>query len=108
LYFHHNWRDIEKSAGNTFPAIRDHVLLPWASRIAEADDIMRPRLSERLFTNIVNQIPDAWLLPEPGASTPGALTREDRRRGYVEWLSLRLLAAPAFTEEAMRARAKLL
>lgn len=102
LYFHHNWRDIEKSAAGVFPAIRDHVLLPWASKIAEVDEVMRSRLSERLFADILSQVPDGWLLPEPGAPTPDA-----KRRGYVEWLSLRLLAAPAFTEEALRARAKL-
>jgi len=102
LYFHHNWRDIEKSAAGAFPAIRDHVLLPWASKIAEVDEVMRSRLNEQLFTEILRQIPDTWLLPEPAAPTPDA-----KRRGYVEWLSLRLLAAPAFTEEALRARAKL-
>ena len=32
LYFHHNWPDLDRMAASRFPAIRDHVLLPWAER----------------------------------------------------------------------------
>jgi hypothetical protein len=103
LYFHHNWQSREKNGASAFPAIRDHVLLPWADKIAEADEMMRSRLNEGLFTDILSQVPDSWLSPEPGAVTP-----EAKRRGYVDWLSLRLRAAPAFTEEAVRARAQLI
>src|SRR5262249_14073305 len=31
LYFHHDWRNIAEKARSPFPAIRQHVLLPWAS-----------------------------------------------------------------------------
>ncbi len=46
LYFHHNWQDTEKMAANPFPAIRDHVLLPWANGIAEIDAESRKLLPE--------------------------------------------------------------
>ena len=36
LYFHHNWPSREEMARSRFPAVRDHVLLRWASRLAEA------------------------------------------------------------------------
>jgi hypothetical protein len=103
LYFHHDWHNIEQKAATAFPAIRDHVLLPWASGIAEADGMLRARLTEAMFREVLDQVPDAWLLPVPGISTP-----EGKRRGYVAWLSHRLRAAPAFVEEALRARAGLL
>jgi hypothetical protein len=102
LYFHHNWQDIEQRALSAFPAIRDHVLLPWATSIAEVDGPLRSRLTEALFTEVLNQVPDAWLLPEPGALTP-----EEKRRAYVAYLLRRLSAASSFVEEALHARAKL-
>jgi hypothetical protein len=104
--FHHNWPSRETMAESRFPAIRDHVLLRWADRIAETGDRLRPRLDEALFTRLAAQIPDDWLLPEPG-STP-RLWLESRRAGYVEFLSQRLAAASSFVEEAVHARAHLL
>ena len=99
LYFHHNWPAappaMEQAARSRFPAVRDHVLLPWASRIEEADRRLRPRLNEALFAAIVEQIPDDWL-----PST-------DRKAGYVDYLTRRLEAASLFVEEAVRARAQL-
>ena len=102
LYFHHNWQNVEQMARSRFPAIRDHVLLSWASRIEEADARLRPRLDEALFASIAEQIPDGWLLPEPGLATPAK-----KRAGYVEFLTRRLEATPLFLEEAVRARAQL-
>lgn len=102
LYFHHNWQNVEQMSRSRFPAIRDHVLLPWASRIEEADARLRPLLSAELFQRVTDQIPDGWLLPEPGLETPDA-----KRAGYVEFLTRRLDAAPLFVEEAVRARAQL-
>ena len=102
LYFHHNWQNIEQMALTPFPAIRDHVLLPWASSLSEVDGLLRSRLTDALFTEVLDQVPDAWLLPEPGFSKPA-----EKRRGYVTYLSRRLSAA-SFVEEALRARAELI
>src|SRR5436305_5185484 len=66
LYFQHNWPSLEAMAGSRFPVIRDHVLLRWASRLEEADRRLRPLLDEALFTQVVGQVPEDWLLPEPG------------------------------------------
>jgi hypothetical protein len=101
LYFHHAWQNIEAMARSRFPAIRDHVLLPWASRLEEADNLLRPRLTEELFARILQEIPDDWLMAEPGA------TPDDRRAGYMTFLTQRLAAASLFVEEAVRARAQL-
>jgi hypothetical protein len=104
LYFHHSWPSLETMAVSRFAAIRDHVLLPWASRLEEADRRLRPLLDEALFAQIVEQIPEDWLVPEGSTGTPA-----DRRAGYVDFLTRRL-AVPAeggFLEEAVNARAKL-
>lgn len=98
LYFHHNWQDTEKMARNPFPAIRDHVLLPWANSIAEIDAESRRLLPETRLKEILDGVPDAWLSPEP----------EQRRRDYLQYFSQRLLEASLFVEEAIRARAELL
>jgi hypothetical protein len=95
LYFQHNWSSLETMAGSRFTAIRDHVLLPWASRLEEVDRRLRPLLDEELFAKVVEQIPGGWL------------SSEGSRAGYVEFLTKRLAAAPAFLEEAVHARAHL-
>ncbi|HEX9967455.1 MAG TPA: HipA family kinase [Solirubrobacterales bacterium] len=104
LYFHHNWQTMEEMARSRFPAVRDHILLPWASRIEEADRRLRPRLGEALFARAIEQVPDSWLPPAPG------LSPADRRAGYLTFLARRLEAASSassFVEEAVRARAQL-
>ena len=103
LYFHHNWRELERMASNAFPAIREHVLMPWASCLAETDALSRERLNEALFTDVLSQVPEEWLVPEPGVAGPA-----EKRDAYVQYLVRRLSAASAFVEEAVRARASLL
>ncbi len=102
LYFHHGWRDLEVMARSPFAAVRNHVLLPWASRIEEADRRLRPLLDAAILQQIVDAVPDAWLAGEPGPTLPA-----DKRAGYLEFLNLRLASAPAFVEEAARAHAQL-
>lgn len=99
LYFHHNWPTAETMARSRFPAIRDHVLLPWASRIEEVDRKLRPQLGEALFARVIDQIPEDWLASEPGLAA-------ERRAGYLAFLTRRLETAE-FVEEAVHARARL-
>ncbi len=92
LYFHHDWREIERKAASPFPMIRDHVLLKWASKLGELDAILRDRLHRELFEGILQQVPELWLPVE-------------QRADYVDYFERRLAAPPAFVEEAIRARA---
>jgi hypothetical protein len=91
LYFHHDWGDIERKALNPFPLIRDHVLMPWASRIAEVNATLREGLNEGLFTEILAQVPELWLPLE-------------QRVDYVQYFVRRLASASLFVEEALRVR----
>lgn len=99
LYFHHNWGNHIQQSESRFPLIKEHVLLPFAGPIAEADGPARAQLSEALFERIVAQIPDAWLVNDSPYTSADA-----HRRGYVEYLSHRLAHADLFVEEADRAR----
>ncbi len=94
LYFHHDWRNMEQMARSRFPAIRDHVLLPRAKEIEAANERLHPKLSGAVFTEILEQVPEPWLIA-------------GNRAGYVDYLRRRLAEAP-FVEEALNARARIL
>jgi hypothetical protein len=96
LYFHHNWRQVEQMAVKPFDSIRDHVLLPWADRIAEVDKELRTQLSKQVLLGIIETVPPAWLLQSEGPSLEGYLTYFTER-----------LARSSFIEEAVRAHAQL-
>ncbi len=102
LYFHHDWKDPAQSARTRFPAIRDHVLLRWAADLEQADAALRPRLNREVFEGVLESVPDAWLVAEAVAQSPAA-----QRAAYVDYLLARLESAPAFLEEAVRARSAL-
>ncbi len=104
LYFHHNWQSLDSMAVSRFAPIRDHVLLPWATRLEAADARLRPKLSEDLFTRLVAAIPEDWFPPEPGLTS---LRAADWRAGYVSFLTQRLAAASSFLAEAIGAQAQL-
>ncbi len=101
LYFHHAWDDWLERSTAPFALIRDHVLLPFASRMAEADAALAARLDARVIDGIVERIPAAWL----GNDAPFADHRA-HRDAYAAWLKRRLAAPRAFVEEAIRARSK--
>ncbi len=102
LYFHHNWHDVARMAATRFPAVREHVLLPWATQLTQADAELRPVLTEEVFASITSWVPDEWLLPAPGINTP-----PEKRAAYVDFFRRRLASAPNFVEEAVSARAQL-
>ena len=102
LYFHHTWTDSLKQSRSPFKPIKDHVLLPFASELSEADALMRNRLSPEILRAIVNTIPTSWL----GTETPFA-TADELRDAYSDYLLSRLASADVFVKEAMDARTQL-
>ena len=102
LYVQHTWRDPVEHAHRPFTQIRDHVLLPYAGSIADADARLAPTITADLLADIVALVPDAWLQEPGGTMTPGSLA-EGRQR-YVDYVRHRLEAPRPFVEEADRAR----
>ena len=92
LYLQHAGLDPLGHARRPFPQIADHVLLPFAGSVAEADLRLAPRLNEELIAAIVGAVPEDWV-----AGTG--------RDAYVEYLCRRLAAPRLFGEEADAARA---
>jgi HipA-like kinase len=69
----------------------EHVLLPYAGSIAEADERLAPRVGQALREDVARLVPEAWA----PASSP------------ADYLARRLQAPRGFVEEAERARARL-
>ncbi|MDX2285374.1 MAG: HipA family kinase [Bacteroidia bacterium] len=99
LYFHHTWDSLEAQARSPFAPIRDHVLLPYASRIPEADAECRQRLGGGVLQALADLIPGSWLQWDDTDLDPETL-----RAGYARFLSLRLQHADAFTQHLLHAR----
>ena len=99
LYFHHGWDGDTSGAGKPFPLIRDHVLLPWATQLAETDARLTALLTPERLAAIVDGVPDAWLQGADAFGTPA-----QQRAAYLAYLQQRLTLPHAFIEEAERAR----
>jgi hypothetical protein len=98
LYVHHAWTDPDEHARRAFGRIADHVLLPFASSIADADGRLSGRLDPTTLDAIVDAIPDDWLTDDRFEGAAG------ERDAYRRYLALRLEARGAWVGEAERAR----
>lgn len=93
LYVHHAGGDFAKRAAEPLAQVKDHVLLPLASRLREADARLAARLEPAAIERIAALIPDDWL------------AEDVQRQTYARYLQGRLVPPRAFLEEAIRARA---
>jgi hypothetical protein len=101
LYFHHAWDDDYLAHSRTpFPMIKDHVLLPFAANLEEADRLMADRITPEVIAAVVALLPPAWI----AADTSGGMPRDPQV--YAKYLMGRLESRQAFLEEAMRARSR--
>ncbi len=100
LYFQHTASNYLERSRDRFPMIKDHVLLPFASTLQEADRQLAERLTSDSIERIVRLIPDAWLHADPSSDTD-----DQQRDMYTEYLVRRLESRQAFLEEAIRAQA---
>ena len=98
LYFHHASADFVDRAAMPFAAIKDHVLLPFATKLGDADAALHAALTAEKIDAIVALIPDEWLDDDAHADKPA------QRTAYTRYLTRRLEAPRAFAEEAERAR----
>ena len=61
FYVHHAWTDPDAHAARPFERIADHVLLPHAASIADADARLAPRVTDAEVERILDAVPDEWL-----------------------------------------------
>lgn len=103
FYFHHSWTNMEKQAITPFSLIKDHVLLPMATQLEEADRICRNLLTEEMIRGIVALIPEDWLEWEGNDEN-----YKELRETYVQFLLIRLAHSEIFLKEAQNARQPLI
>ena len=99
LYFHHDWFGRGRVPDRPYVAARDHVLLPFASRLAEADAEMAPRLTPETLAGVLDLVPDQWLEDEPGFD--GA---KEVRAAYAEYLTGRVAEPRSWVKALEEAR----
>jgi hypothetical protein len=100
LYFHHNWDNYLGRSRGRFPQVKDHVLLPAASALEEADARLSALVTPGLVEELLALVPEVWLAGERRFA--GA---EAHRAAYVEYLLSRLQPPRDFVREAVDARA---
>lgn len=88
LYFHHGWGggigDPARFAAQPWDA-GDHVLGSAVAKVPDVDQELRSALTPDVLRAVVDDVPDVWLEPVPGAATPA-----DLRAAYVDYLGARL------------------
>ena len=89
LYWHH--AEGAPDPASRFPAIREHVLLPYAASIGEADERLAPEVAPALLAGLAAAVPAVWLDGE-------------EPQVYADYLRRRLEPPRAFVEEAEGAR----
>lgn len=80
MIWHHNWPGAKVSAAKPYDA-SDHVLARFGPDVASAAAELAPLVTEELLTEVAADVPDEWLVDEPGFDTTDAV-----RRAYVEAL----------------------
>ncbi|MBM7418983.1 MULTISPECIES: HipA family kinase [Chryseobacterium] len=99
FYFHHSWQNFDAAAKTPFKYVKDHVLLPQATKLDEADQFAHSVLNETLFREIVNTIPQDWLQWNDAEESP-----DEIREIYFNFLKTRLENSQIFINEAHNAR----
>lgn len=99
LYFHHSWENWEKYAKTPFPQIKDHVLLPYAQYLEQADKEMKTLLTDSKIREIVDLLPDDWLNWNSDDESV-----EDIRTVYYQFLTTRRDNSDIFIKAAKDAR----
>src|SRR5690554_759630 len=103
FYFHHSWGDWKKAAQSPFPYIKDHVLLPQATKVEEINSEMISLFPDDKLLEITNLIPLDWLNWEGTDMNP-----EEIRNVYYQFLVLRRDNANNFVKQIQDARKTLI
>ena len=103
FYFHHSWTNVQEKAKTPFSFIKDHVLLPRANKLQEADEYCRKLITPEKIKEIVSLLPSEWLQWEDTDET-----EEEIKNVYTQFLTTRLAHSEIFIKEAENARKALI
>lgn len=92
LTFHHTWNSPEASSARRYDAA-DHTLIGAVSEVRPADTSLAPLLTPDTLRTACAEVPDDWLVDEPGFADPGEV-----RAAYLSWFTARLAARPSWVE----------
>ncbi|VFB05095.1 Uncharacterised protein [Chryseobacterium taihuense] len=98
FYFHHSRQNFDAAAKTPFKYVKDHVLLPQASNLDEADQFAHQVLNDKVFRDIVDVIPQDWLHWDDVEESP-----DEIREIYFNFLKTRLENSVIFLNEAKNA-----
>jgi hypothetical protein len=102
LYFHHRWGPDWRPAAEYRYEAADHVMLPVAGSVTEADRALRPLVTGEVLDEVLALVPDEWLAADPAFGSPAAT-----RAAYRAFFDSRLDGARTWVpvlEEARAAR----
>ncbi len=99
FYFHHSWDNWEATSTSKFVYVKDHVLLPKATKMQEADEFCKIAITEAKLKVLVEAIPDEWLNWNDTELSP-----EEIKNVYFTFLKNRLNSTQNFVNEANEAR----
>ena len=92
LRFHHSWGDVSAFAGSAYN-YGDHVLAGVGDP-RRVDDELRAAVTAPLLDEVLDQVPEDWLVPDPTRPDPRAPSDAPAARAlYREYLLARLDAA---------------
>ncbi|MFO1540159.1 MAG: HipA family kinase [Chloroflexota bacterium] len=99
LFIHHTWTEPAAHALRPLAALHEHVFLPAAGPIADADARLAPQVTDTLLGTILAAIPGSWLAADSPVGGP-----DGQRAAYVDYLRARAAAGPALAAavEALR------
>jgi len=101
LYFQHALTNATEQAGKPFVAVKDHVLLPFATKLDEVNKEYSKLITKENIEAIVDTIPEVWL-------SNIFEDVQDKRQVYKDFLLTRLAHSNQFTQEANDARQTLI
>jgi len=102
LYFHHAWDNWKEQAVKPFVQVKDHVLLPFATRLDEVDEAFHNLLTPEKISTIIQLIPEEWL-----ANWYLDISARDIKEVYTEFLTIRLTQSQTIIKAAQHARQSL-
>jgi len=93
LYFHHSGDSREEYILKPFAQLKQHVLLPYASKMLEADELMKEILTPSAIDAVVQLVPEEWL------NWGESMSANELRNAYAHFLNMRIANSFIFVNQ---------